>query len=529
MTINPDDFRPAVNFIGDSQWSSDPLLNGKLDDFRIYNYGLSAAEITALLDTTPAPPSGLAAFPKNGRIDLTWIASQGAQTYTVKRSATSGGSYSPIASGLTSPSFSDTGLTNGTPYFYIVTATNTHGESNPSPEISATPSELLVHLKFDETNGTNAADASGNEWSATLEGAAAFVPGKNGNAVSLPGASADKVTLPNGVVSTLNDFTITAWVRPNTFGTWARIFDFGTGTTNYMFLTTQYTGTAPNAAKPRFAFRVANAAEQGINSSIALTAGAWSHVAVTLSGNTLTIYVDGTAAGINTSVTNRPSQLGITTQNWLGDSMWSGDPSLNGLLDDFRIYTRALSAAEISAFQTALTAPQSLAATPGPLEISLAWTAVPSAPRYNVKSATVSGGPYNTLAAGITTTSYTHTALPWGTTRYYVVSAENITGGGPDSVEVAASPASPLISASEIRPPTFVIVAAGGGQNAFIRLTSAPSVVGHAYRLQTTDDLAIDSWTDLGDWVAGTGSAIEFTAPHDPGDPCQFFRIHISR
>ena len=137
------------------------------------------------------------------------------------------------------------------------------------------------------------------------------------------------------------------------------------------------------------AFRVNNAAsEQGLNSSIALTAGVWNHLAVTLSGNTLTMYVNGALAGTNTGVTNRPSLLGVTTQNYLADSQFSGDPFFNGSLDDFRIYSRALTAAEITTFQTVLTAPQNLTATPGPLQIALAWNAVPQATSYTVKTAT---------------------------------------------------------------------------------------------------------------------------------------------
>ena len=48
----------------------------------------------------------------------------------------------------------------------------------------------------------------------------------------------------------------------------------------------------------------------------------------------------------NSNMTLKPSSLGDTTQNYLGKSQWN-DPYLNGSLDDLRIYSRALSAAEI--------------------------------------------------------------------------------------------------------------------------------------------------------------------------------------
>lgn len=48
VTLNPSDFKPAVNYIGDSQYSADPLFSGRLDDVRIYNYALPPERIAAL-------------------------------------------------------------------------------------------------------------------------------------------------------------------------------------------------------------------------------------------------------------------------------------------------------------------------------------------------------------------------------------------------------------------------------------------------------------------------------------------------
>ncbi len=44
----------------------------------------------------------------------------------------------------------------------------------------------------------------------------------------------------------------------------------------------------------------------------------------------------------------KPSDLGVTTQNYIGRSQFSTDPYLNGLVDDFRIYNNALSASQIT-------------------------------------------------------------------------------------------------------------------------------------------------------------------------------------
>jgi hypothetical protein len=88
--------------------------------------------------TVPPVPTGLQATAGNAQVSLTWNASTGATSYNVKRSPTNGGPYTTIASPTTA-SYTNTGLTNGTPYYYVVTAVNSAGESNPSSQATATP------------------------------------------------------------------------------------------------------------------------------------------------------------------------------------------------------------------------------------------------------------------------------------------------------------------------------------------------------------------------------------------------------
>jgi hypothetical protein len=85
----------------------------------------------------PSAPTGLAATPGNAQVTLNWNASSSATTYYVKRSTTAG-TETQIAT-PTSTSYTDTGLTNGTKYFYVVSAYNSYGQSPNSAEVSVTP------------------------------------------------------------------------------------------------------------------------------------------------------------------------------------------------------------------------------------------------------------------------------------------------------------------------------------------------------------------------------------------------------
>ncbi len=86
----------------------------------------------------PSAPTGVTATPGNAQVSLNWNASSGATSYHVKRSTTTGGPYTQMAAPTTTSDV-DTGLANGTTYFYVVSALNSAGESGNSAEASATP------------------------------------------------------------------------------------------------------------------------------------------------------------------------------------------------------------------------------------------------------------------------------------------------------------------------------------------------------------------------------------------------------
>jgi hypothetical protein len=171
----------------------------------------------------------------------------------------------------------------------------------------------------------------------------ARVPGRIGSAVHL-GGDGEYIAMPNGVVSGLSgDYTVSAWVDPSVNSTWSRLFDFGTGTTDYMFL------TISDGTNVRFAITTSGpGGEQQINGTGLLPLNTWSLVTVTVSGTTGTLYVNGTPVGTNPDITITPASLGTTTQDWIGRSEYAGDPYLDASVDDFNIYNSALSAAQVA-------------------------------------------------------------------------------------------------------------------------------------------------------------------------------------
>jgi len=96
-------------------------------------------EFVGVNATIPAVPGGLVATPMHSQVALTWGPAFGAATYIVRRGLASGGPYTTIASGLTSTTFLDTGLTNSVTYYYVVASQNSAGSSSNSLEASAVP------------------------------------------------------------------------------------------------------------------------------------------------------------------------------------------------------------------------------------------------------------------------------------------------------------------------------------------------------------------------------------------------------
>lgn len=243
-------------------------------------------------------------------------------------------------------SYNLSGQTEGS-YTVYVKAYDKLGATTVSDTVTFSVNAITTKLpwyKCDETKtGYYTADASGNSMGGVLYGGATFTTGKINNSVRLEGVD-EYIKVPNGTIERLSDFTISTWVYADTISTWARIFDFGSGTSVNMFLT-----TSEGNKKMRFSLSGTNNVTQSVTASGTLPVKTWAFVTVTLGANRLNIYLNGKLIGSGLSFTNRPYDLGATTANYIGKSQWAADPYFKGNIDDFRFYNYAMTIDEVLA------------------------------------------------------------------------------------------------------------------------------------------------------------------------------------
>ena len=430
FTLTPSDLgHTTANYVGRSSSPADPTFAGVIDEFRIYQGILAAADIS-LLANPPATPANLAATATSARVALTWNAASGASLYTVARATSPGGPYTILAT-VAGTAFADTSVLNGGTYYYTVTASNGVAEGSVSAPISSRPGPVALHLRLNDGSGTQALDSSGRGWNGTVTGSASWMAGAGarlGTALRLTGGH---VALPAGVVSTLNDCTVSFWVKLDSIATWARVFDFNNGsTTSSMYFVPRTSG-----GRVRFGL---NGQLLEAPAEVQFTTGAWTHVAIVLSGDTATMYLNGVAAVASSTFTNNPSGLGATSFNYLGKSASTADANLSGTLDEFVIYETALSPADVAALASVPAAPLDLVALAADARVSLGWSGLPGAFGYTVQRATAASGPWTTLATlPGSASAWLDNAVTPGATYYYRVAISDGVGDGSVSPTVS--------------------------------------------------------------------------------------------
>ncbi len=149
-------FQGAAVYLHADGTGSDGFASYDKDWWWFGQYWLNAWD----LGPTPAAPTGLTAAAGDGQVILAWAASPDATSYNVKRATVSGGPYTVIASNLTGLVFTNTGLSNGTTYYYVVSAGNANGESFNSTEASATPLTAFQQWQIQYFGSTGNPDAA---------------------------------------------------------------------------------------------------------------------------------------------------------------------------------------------------------------------------------------------------------------------------------------------------------------------------------------------------------------------------------
>jgi hypothetical protein len=223
----------------------------------------------------------------------------------------------------------------------------------------AAPSDVTTGLvgywRFDEAAGTTVSDSSGQGANGTLSGGPAWITGKQGTALSFNGSSS-YVTINRAVVNTAASFSVAAWVQLTSLSNWSTAVSQDGNNVSGFFL--QYTN--PNAGPDggKFAF-VLVSADSTSGTSIRATSpftpvlNTWYHlVGVYDAGSAqIRLYVNGTLVATR-SVGPAWSASGPTV---IGRARWGG-ASVDfwpGLIDEVRLYNRALSAQEVSSIYTA--------------------------------------------------------------------------------------------------------------------------------------------------------------------------------
>jgi fibronectin type 3 domain-containing protein len=425
--------------------------------------------------TAPAAPAGLLATAGNAQVSLSWTATTGATGYYVKRATVNGGPYTQIAVPSMN-SYINTGLTNGTAYYYVVSAFNSAGESANSSQATATPATPAAPpaapTGLEATAGnaqvsltwTASSGATGyNVKRSTVSG------GPYAQVSSRTSANFTDAGLANGttyyyVVSALN----AAGESPNS---------------SQVSATPAAPATLPSAP----AGLAATAGNAEVNLTWTASAGATSYhlKRSTTSGGPYTQVAAPTATNdTDTGLTNGTTYYYVVSAlNAAGESANSSQVS-----------------ATPAAPATPPSAPAGLAATAGNAQVSLTWTASTGATSYHVKRSTTNGGPYTQVAAPAAASDI-DSGLTNGTTYYYVVSALNAEGESANSSQASATPVAPTADVTVTVNPavTHPISPYIYGINFYSGITGAPPLL-------TFDRDGGNRWTAY-NWITNASNA----------------------
>jgi hypothetical protein len=233
------------------------------------------------------------------------------------------------------------------------------------PDASPPGSGLLLYYPFENLNGTAVPDESGNKNDGTLRsdavnagavsnGSHQLAPGKVGQGLTLIGNGSGYISIPPALFRGLTEITIATWFKIVTVVNWQRLIDVGVDSHSYYNPGngSKYMHLAPEDRTTNMVFGIS---KDGVDHERRIitpgpAAGVWTHVAVVLaSDGSGKLYVNGALAASDSSIRLNPSDLGPIDYAYIGKSPFSNDPYLDAVIDEFRVYGRALSASEVLA------------------------------------------------------------------------------------------------------------------------------------------------------------------------------------
>lgn len=371
---------PTVNYSskGTVTWSLDPII-GTITTSGLYTapadvtaqqtvtvtatsvdgtdtWGANSGGATYTAATTitilPQPASGAITVPgslqasviSNSEIDLTWTPSTESGASIAGYHIFRNGAWT--ATSLT-PSFADRGLLASTAYTYTIAAFD--GNWNASAKsasaggttLAGTPN-LVAHYNFDEGSGTALYDSSGNGNNGAITGTATWSSsGKTGNALVFDGTST-LVTVPStSSLSPTTGMTLEAWVNPTAWS----------GGNIAMFLSKYIDGTSVGDECYAL-YASASGVNYGLGTTLdsaysgatqILPLNTWTNMALTYDGTVVTYFLNGQQA----STLAMTGDIRTSAQPlFIGGVQPFGD-FFNGMIDEIRIYDRALSQSEI--------------------------------------------------------------------------------------------------------------------------------------------------------------------------------------
>jgi hypothetical protein len=196
---------------------------------------------------------------------------------------------------------------------------------------------LVAAYGFNEGTGATTADASGSGNTATISGAVWSVSGKFGRALSFSGTG-NLVTVPDASsIDLTTGMTLQAWLNPSALSGWrAALLKEAPGGLTYSLY------AHDNAPHPAATVNTGGI-DQTVPGAAALALNTWTHVAATYDGATLRLFVNGVQVATRAVTGSLITSTGALRIG--GNTVWG--EYFTGLIDEIRIYNRALTPAEI--------------------------------------------------------------------------------------------------------------------------------------------------------------------------------------